>query len=194
MPIPTSFRSVPDGLPKTVPGVFNVLEPHADLVNVEELATALSRIPLYPGETERFYSVAQHSLEVARRLNLPRYRLAALISCAASAYMGDISKIRDLFPDLAAAEARVQQALNEHFGYPAVLPAAVAAAIKVAELEVQATEHRDLLPPGAMERFAAAGIRPIGCALTPISQSRARSAFRTYLQLLLTTDLLGDPS
>jgi len=193
MPTPTTYKFVVDGLARTCSGkTLNLLSPTPDQIDIEDIATALSRTAMYAGESEHFYSVAQHSFEVARNIDRQQFRLAGLLSRAAAAYIGDISKIRASFPDVANAERLIQEAIHQRFGLPAVLPAEMNQEIQRAELKVQATEFRDLLPNDAFNWYEASGIRPALGRLSPMSQSRARNGFKSFLNMIQTADLLGD--
>lgn len=57
-------------------------------IKLEDLAVGLSRMPRYAGQTERSYSVAQHSLFVASLV--PELRLQALIHDAQEAFLCDL--------------------------------------------------------------------------------------------------------
>ncbi len=193
MPTPTSYKFVVDGLARTLSGkTLNLLSPNADQIDIEDIATALSRTAMYVGESEHFYSLAQHSFEVARNLEKQQFRLAGLLSCAAAAYIGDISKIRASFPDLANAERCIQEAIHKRFGLPETLPTQMAEEIQRAELKVQATEFRDLLPPERFNWYEASGIYPALGTLSPMSHARARNGFKNFLNMIQTADLLGD--
>jgi hypothetical protein len=68
MPTPTTYKFVVDGLARTCSGkTLNLLSPTPDQIDIEDIATALSRTAMYAGESEHFYSVAQHSFEVAKK-------------------------------------------------------------------------------------------------------------------------------
>ena len=72
---------------------FDLRKPDPDTVKIVDIATALARVPRFAGHTKTHYSVAQHSVLVARELQ-PCSREAALCGLlhdAAEAYMGDIS-------------------------------------------------------------------------------------------------------
>lgn len=59
---------------------------------IEDIAHALSNLGRFTGHTSVFYSVAQHSLEMSRRiLGGPEVKLAALLHDGAEAYVGDMS-------------------------------------------------------------------------------------------------------
>lgn len=80
---------------QTLTGGFDLLEPRADQVDFNSLATALSRIPRFLGYTVGgSLSVAQHCVEGARAIERETRRrdaaAAFLLHDAHEAYIGDI--------------------------------------------------------------------------------------------------------
>lgn len=68
---------------------FNLMLPDPKDVSIGDIAHSLARQCRFNGHTDCFYSVAQHSVLVAR-LVPQEHRLAALLHDAAEAYTGDI--------------------------------------------------------------------------------------------------------
>ncbi len=69
---------------------FDLAEPNPKIIHIDDIAQGLSNICRYAGQCNKFYSVAQHSVIVAR--NVPKeLRLPALLHDAAEAYIGDIT-------------------------------------------------------------------------------------------------------
>lgn len=141
-------------------GIFWPLDPRPDEVLIEDIAHALSLTCRFGGHCRVFYSVAQHSVEMAEVLVLGRSiwshgrtdddskRLAfyCLMHDAAEAYVGDlVAPLKRHLPDFQAAEARVWKAIAQRFVLPYELPQEV----KRADLVMLATEARDLMkqPP-----------------------------------------------
>lgn len=191
----TQARIAPDQIPGFVQTrggkLFNLLAPDSRTIDFDHIATTLASQPLYAGRTEKFYSVAQHCTEVAKTVR-HEYRLTALLSKAACAYMGDISPIRDFFPDIAATEDKVQRAVYRHFGIEEELLPEVARAIREADLAVQAAEFRDLQAGCGFSWLEAAGIKPIPRTIIPANAERARRMFVSTYHCTRCTDLLGD--
>ncbi len=106
------------------------------------IARALGNICRFNGNTNRHYSVAEHSVRVAQ-LVPPQHRLAALLHDAAEAYVGDMaSPLRQLVPDFNAIELDHLRWLGRHFGVElSQLPVEV----RRADLIMLSTELRDLL-------------------------------------------------
>lgn len=124
-----------------------------------DIAHALSHLCRFGGHVRGFLSVAQHSLNVARRC-APEYRLYALLHDAAEAYILDIP--RPLKSSLVFRSAQgdktyrkledeILQAILWHFGLTMPIPNAVKRADdQEAQLECYhyATQNRDILPAG----------------------------------------------
>ena len=77
-------------------GSFNVLAPDPADVRVGDIATVLSKICRYTGHTTGFWSVADHSVEVAHRLEAlglgPTVALQGLLHDASEAYLVDLAR------------------------------------------------------------------------------------------------------
>lgn len=69
---------------------YNHLE--GNVIEIVDIAHALSQLCRYTGHTDMFWSVAQHSLLVAEKMpGTPEQKLVALLHDAAEAYTGDLS-------------------------------------------------------------------------------------------------------
>lgn len=108
--------------------MFNVLDPHPDVVDLQDIAHALSRVARFTGHTsgDLGYSVAQHSVLVAAvaMATIPNPALATeagragLLHDASEAYIADVARPLKHSPALAGyrdAEARVQAAILARF-------------------------------------------------------------------------------
>ncbi len=99
--------------------MYNYLDPHPDMIAIEDIAHALSHMCRFNGHTNLFYSVAQHSMSVAYRMpGTAEEKLAALLHDAAEAYMCDIPSplkpllgpaYRDLYD---ACQSTINEALH----------------------------------------------------------------------------------
>lgn len=133
--------------------------------NIEDIAHALSMKCRWSGHTSKFFSVAQHSVLVAA-LVPPEHQLNALLHDASETYMPDFPSplkwyLRDLgFMVLSDIEKDVERAIAAKFKLQYPRPAC----IKVADLQLLATEHRDLMPHGeetaAMQDFLPNTLEP----------------------------------
>jgi hypothetical protein len=97
---------------------FYIDDPKFD---IDEIAHALSMQCRYTGHTDRFYSVAEHSVLVANimtALNLGD-PLEGLLHDANEAYLSDIaSPWKALLPDYKKIEAKIEGPMRKHFGLP----------------------------------------------------------------------------
>lgn len=92
----------------------------SDDIDIEDIATALSRAPRYCGHTDVFYSVAQHCvlvcLEVAIKGGSLRDQLIGLLHDAPEAYMGDLpSPLKAMCPEYKAIEDGVWDRVSHAF-------------------------------------------------------------------------------
>ncbi|MDN2709383.1 phosphohydrolase [Janthinobacterium sp. SUN118] len=152
---------------------FYPLRPHIDKVAIEDIAHGLAYQCRFNGQTQVFYSVAQHSLIVAS-LVPPPLRLAALLHDAAEAYLGDMVKpLKVLLPEFAALEDKVSAIIAATYG----LDFSDYAPIKRADLIALATEKRDLMPHSA-ERWAYLdGIAPLPGIIDAMGPAEAKQRF-----------------
>lgn len=98
--------------------VFDYLNPTADMIDIEDIAHALSQICRYTGHTTEFYSVAKHSV-LASELVPDHLALPALLHDATEAYTGDMNKpLKELLPDFRAVEEKIWIVIAEKFGLP----------------------------------------------------------------------------
>ena len=162
---------------------FWPLDPKPEEVHLEDIILALSQMCRWGGRCARFYSVAQHSVWVARRVATthPHLALQALLHDAAEAYVGDqVRPIKSAlwlrepkgYQSFEAVENRIHATILRAMG---VRPANSGewATIMAADEEALATEARDLL--GGQQVIAAAA--PVGHRLASWHPTRARAEF-----------------
>lgn len=96
------------------------LNPDPATITLPDIAHALAHICRFTGHTRTFYSVAEHSVRVARLV--PREdRLAALLHDATEAYLCDIATpVKAMLPGYAEAEDRLARVIADKWGvsYP----------------------------------------------------------------------------
>lgn len=137
--------------------VFWPLDPRADEVHIDDIAQALSNVCRFGGRCSEFYSVAQHSVWVARYVEKhwpgrPLTALQALLHDAAEAYLGDVVRPlkhfmwvdRSELEPFLETEARVMEAILDCFDLPALSSLDVNI-VKEADNVALATEARDLM-------------------------------------------------
>lgn len=94
---------------------FDFVNPTPDMIDINDIAHALSHICRYTGHTHKFYSVAQHSVMISRML--PReYALEGLLHDAAETYMGDVNTpLKSLLPKYRAFENKILKVVADKF-------------------------------------------------------------------------------
>ena len=122
---------------------LDLLDPTPVDIEIEDIAHGLAFVARWNGQTfgDYPYSVAEHSLlveEIYAALNpggLAKWRLAALLHDAPEYVIGDmISPVKSAVgPGYGALDERLTAAVHLRFGLPAMLPAPVKKAIKLAD-------------------------------------------------------------
>lgn len=121
---------------------FNLLDPDGSSFTIDDIAWGLANTCRFGGQTRRFYSVAEHSVNVLR-LVPPEYAMHALFHDAAEAIVGDVpSPLKHLLPDYQRIENSVQLALEQRLPISAFDKVAV----KHADLVMLAAEREALMP------------------------------------------------
>jgi hypothetical protein len=154
---------------------FWPFDPRPSEVCIEDIAHALSHLCRYAGHTSRFYSVAQHSVHVARYCSVD-HQLQGLLHDAAEAYLVDIPSPVKRQPEMQGyrqAEARLSQCIATHFKIDAELPSDV---LDV-DRRILANEQRDLMP--SLLDAVAPGVRePLPLLrIIPWSSEKAKQMF-----------------
>ncbi len=147
---------------------FPLIDPPPEAIDIEDVAWSLAFQCRFNGHTRKFYSIAEHSVRVARRLVAAHpeggaaLALMGLLHDAAEAYVGDVvlplklamramdSHHSSHYDDV---ERGLEGRIMERFGIP--LESRVRMDfrqwVKRADAELLATEKRDLLGPGERE-------------------------------------------
>jgi hypothetical protein len=122
---------------------FWPLNPKPEDVCIEDIAHALAMKCRFGGHSQRFYSVAEHSVHVALAVR-PELRLAALLHDAAEAYLADIPRpVKPLIAEWSSIEAAVDTAIAAKFGIPRLH--LIDPEIKKADTALLLTEGRALM-------------------------------------------------
>jgi len=123
--------------------VFDLLNPRPDMIHIEDIAHALAHICRFTGHVTSFYSVAQHSVLVARALP-PHLKLVGLLHDATEAYVSDMAApLKALIPQYREIEDRVWEAIAARFALPVDQPAE----IKQADLALLRAERAAFMGP-----------------------------------------------
>lgn len=123
---------------------FWPLDPRPEEVHLEDIAAALSKICRYGGHCKRFYSVAEHSVLMARALP-EALRKYALLHDASEAYLNDVIRpLKRFIPGYCAIEHKVMVAVCDRFKVEYPMPAA----IKEADNNIILDEHVQMMAGG----------------------------------------------
>jgi 5'-deoxynucleotidase YfbR-like HD superfamily hydrolase len=154
---------------------FDLANPAPEMVEIVDIAHALSLICRYTGHAREFYSVAQHCV-MASQIVPQRFALAALLHDAPEAYVGDMSSpLKQLCADYRAIEARVEAAVFQRFHID--MSGECKAAVKEADLRMLLTEKRDLTAAKFHEWPGLDHLTPRVDRIEPWSPQRAEMRF-----------------
>lgn len=150
------------------------MDPRADEVFIEDIAHSLSLQCRYAGHVLRFYSVAEHSVLIARCLR-DQYgeqtALYGLLHDASEAYLVDVPRpVKPYLTGYKAAEAKVMAAVCERFGMPLDMPPEV----HEADERIIADELVNLVPMDWHARYTG---RELGVRLRYWTPDKAREEF-----------------
>lgn len=104
---------------------FWPMDPLAEEVFIEDIAHSLAMQCRYAGHCIRFYSVAEHSVLMARYLRRhgAKISLAALLHDASEAYLIDVPRpVKPFLEGYRRAEKAVQREVFIRFGLPEFIP------------------------------------------------------------------------
>jgi hypothetical protein len=97
---------------------FDLEHPETSYISIDDIAHALSNACRFTGQCDRFYSVAQHCVNVSYVVD-EGLALAALLHDASEAYTGDMnSPLKSLCPEFRAIELRIQSEVYRRFCLP----------------------------------------------------------------------------
>ena len=126
---------------------FYFLDPTEDMIDIDDIAHSLSNQCRFSGHTSRFYSVAEHSLNVALELfgEPPVIRLQGLLHDASEAYLLDVpSPVKQYLTNYKEMEEKIMRAIFKKYGVPFPMDDMV----KEADAVMLKCEARFLLPSG----------------------------------------------
>lgn len=131
---------------------FYPLDPRPAEVSIVDIAHALANQCRFTGHTNRFYSVAQHSVLVSLRCT-PVNALWGLLHDASEAFLCDVARPVKKSGSMAPyrqAEAHVMQAIAQRFGLRLPQPAEV----ELHDTILLCAEARQLLPRADFTRWS----------------------------------------
>lgn len=149
------------------------LAPDPAQIDPLDIAHALANLCRFNGHTKRFYSVAQHSVLVARHVPC-QFALEGLLHDATEAYIADVTRpVKPHLLNYQVIEHNLHRAIASRFGIPANLPNAV----KTADVVLLATEKRDLMPDHGDPWPVLDGVEPLADTIEPWSPEEAKYMF-----------------
>jgi hypothetical protein len=103
---------------RTFSGLYiNPCEPDPILIDIEDIAHALSMQPRFGGHLPVFYSVAQHCVLAAEYVNEER-KLAALLHDASEAYLIDVPRpVKRQLHNYKEVEDKLMAVISAKFGF-----------------------------------------------------------------------------
>jgi hypothetical protein len=107
---------------------FWTIDPRPEEIFIEDIAHALAMLCRYNGHCEEFYTVAEHSVLIARKLPL-KFKLWGLLHDASEAYIADINRpTKPYLANYKEIEARLMSCVCKRFNLPQQEPPEVKAA------------------------------------------------------------------
>jgi hypothetical protein len=123
---------------------FDTLDPQPEMIDIRDIAHALSQLCRFTGHTKFPYSVGQHSIHCSY-LTPVEDALWALMHDASEAYIGDMNRPLKHFSEAGKhyqkVEERIMTAICNKFGLSVVEPKSVT----VADNQMVYAEKRDLM-------------------------------------------------
>lgn len=157
---------------------FWPIDPRASEIVIEDVAHALSLLCRFGGHCLRFYSVAEHSVLMARAVS-PENRAWALLHDATEAYLVDVPRpLKPFLVGYREAEDKIARAVCERFGLPLDMPAEV----KAADTRILTDERQQNMAPAP--KPWSTDTEPLGVTLQFWSPEQAKREFLAELSAL----------
>lgn len=123
-------------------GHFNYERPEESVYDITDIARGLSHTARFSGQTNRVYTVAQHSVLVSKMVP-EEHALAGLLHDSVEAFMADVpSPLKRMLPGYVELEHRAEADLCKRFGVKFPFHPS----IKEADIRVFLAERRDMQP------------------------------------------------
>jgi hypothetical protein len=152
---------------------FWPMDPRPEEVHIEDIAHSLALQCRYAGHCLRFYSVAEHSVLMARHLAPlgPYVAMWALLHDASEAYLVDVPRpVKPFLDGYVAAEKAVMDVIARRFGLSIVMPSDVHSA----DGQIIADELANMKPMAWHARYAG---KELGVQLQYWSPDEAETEF-----------------
>ena len=176
---------------QTLNGKFFFRRPEESDLSLDTIAAALSRTCRFNGHVSCFYSVAQHSCQVADiTMTLtkdPRIALAGLLHDAPEAYIGDVTSPLKAILGSAykSLEGPILEAIFRKYGLgDLVIAFRLPEVIHDADMIALATEKRDFLPEDPVPWSVLDGYKPTDEITVAWAPQEAQRQFLSRFALL----------
>lgn len=156
---------------------FHFLDPQPEEIDIVDIAHALSLTCRFGGQCREFYSVAEHSIRMAKIVPA-EYRLHALLHDASEAYLPDLPRpMKAGLPKFKSVEQLILNSIYDKYitnenGWNKDI-------IKEADNILLATEARDLMDN---TNDWASLPQPLSDTIYPMSSARAEDEFLKYIR------------
>lgn len=95
---------------------FYFLNPTPEMIHIEDIAHALANQCRFTGHSNKFYSVAEHSIHVS---HLCKNKMAGLLHDASEAYLTDVaSPVKPFLHNYKNLEDKLMKAIATKFSFP----------------------------------------------------------------------------
>lgn len=178
---------------------FMLASPMPEMVQLEDIAHALSMICHFGGHTAQFFSVAQHSVLVAKAARIRGFDREfckwALMHDAPEAYLGDVTRpLKVLLPYYRTLEEGVMEAIAQKFGLVTMRDDSFAELKKIDDsilkLEAKMLMNRAVLHDGRGNPYDLPDPPPdIPVAfISPMNNQVAKSTFLREYEIIFNDD------
>ncbi|QNF34336.1 HD domain-containing protein [Adhaeribacter swui] len=166
---------------------LDLLAPKQEQIDLEDIAHGLAMKCRWNGQTNQFYSVAEHSMRVAYLLlemyQNPLLAMAGLMHDAAEAYLPDLATpLKKVIKGFDEIESALMLAITQKFNLPPV--SVTKFKVKLADRVLLVTEGRDLMAWDLSEAWCQDFPPPIEIEIVPLPWAHAKKLFlKTYNHL-----------
>ncbi|HQY88573.1 MAG TPA: hypothetical protein PK402_07935 [Tepidisphaeraceae bacterium] len=159
---------------------LDLIAPDPADIDIRDIAHSLAMQCRFNGHTNRFYSVAQHTVHVSNLLDGDD-ALWGLLHDAAEAYVSDIPRpLKAQLPEFEVAEDRMLKAIIARFGLSAW---PMTPRVKWADDTLLVTECRDLMV-GLYDRIQIPGVTALLEPIAPVDSVEAERMFMDRFESL----------